>query len=182
MIRSKVTWIIIFHFLFFGKIFTQTEFSDLYITVPEICLVDVEPQIGTISLPLTSPTDAGAGIGAAATDDSRWINYTMSLSPTSNTRMVSAQITGGVVPSGLSLQVSAANYSGSGSGNFGATTGTITLNTTPQSIITGIGGSFTGNGVANGHQLTFNLVVTDYAQMRTSSQSTIEVTYTITEQ
>ncbi|MEM1122441.1 MAG: hypothetical protein AAGJ18_18490 [Bacteroidota bacterium] len=161
---------------------TDTENHDVTFTIPTISLVDVEPATGSITLSLTPPSDAGQALSASSVDQSKWLNYTVSLSPTAAQQLITAQITAGSLPDGLALQLSASNYSGVGSGQLGTPQGSIQLTNLAQPLIGNIGGSFTGNGVANGHQLTYSLVITDYASLQITQSGTVEVTYTITEQ
>ncbi len=79
---------------------------------------------------------------------------------------------------GIALKLLAGTATGGG-GTLGVSTGQKTLTTSPQIIISGIGGAFTGNGVNNGHQLTLATEITNYTQLVQTSSQTITITYTI---
>ena len=159
------------------------EQHDVFFTIPEISIMDIEPDNTIIALTFDLPNEAGAPIGVSAnsTDNTKWINYSSSISPTSSFKNISAQITSGLVPDGVELNLQAGIYGGSGQGVLGTPVGLITLNNTAQNIITGIGGAFTGDGINNGHQLTFSLSIDDYGLLDYDNSSTIEVTFTITD-
>lgn len=156
---------------------------DVFFTIPEIAIVDVEPNNSTVVLTFEQPNEAGAPvtISTNSTDNSKWLNYSSSLSPSATTRNITAQITSGVVPTGVDLRLQTENYSGIGQGVLGNSIGLITLNNTAQNIITGIGGSYTGDGANNGHQLTFSLSIDQYGLLDYDKSATIEVTFTITD-
>lgn len=156
--------------------------EDVFVTIPEIALVDVEPDYNAIPLTFVVPTEAGLPLlsSAVSTDASKWLNYTSAVAP-GETRNISVQITNGALPNGLDLRLLASNYSGSGSGTHGISTGEISLNTTAQTIISGIGGAFTGDGASNGHQLSYILLIDNYQGLNFDANNTIEVMFTITD-
>ena len=161
---------------------SDTDTHDIDFEIPEISLMDIEPNRNTISLSLDAPTEAGSPLTATSDgiDNSKWINYSSSLAPAALTKNITAQITGGTLPSGISLSLQASAYAGTGAGVTGTSTGTITLSNAAQSIITGIGGAYTGNGSGNGHQLTYTLTITDHDALDFDESTTIEVSFTIT--
>jgi hypothetical protein len=156
---------------------------DVMFTIPEIALLDIEPTSSTITLTLEAPIAGGAPVTVSTdgTDNSKWLNYSSSVSPSATTRNISAHITSGSVPSGISLKLQASAYTGIGAGVLGTPIGLITLNNSPQNIITGIGGAYTGDGSTNGHQLTFTLSLENYGLLDNDNSTTIEVTFTITD-
>ena len=165
-------------------IYAQSDMDthDLDFEIPEISLMDIEPNRSTITLALDAPTEAGSPLTAIAdgTDNSKWINYSSSLAPATLAKSITAQITGGTLPGGISLSLQASAYAGSGDGVTGTSAGSITLSGVAQSIITGIGGAYTGNGAGNGHQLTYTLSITDHNALDFDESTTVEVTFTIT--
>jgi hypothetical protein len=82
---------------------------------------------------------------------------------------------------GVNIRIQAAAASGAGGGTLGTSSGLVTLSTTAATIITGIGGAFTGNGPNNGHKLTISLVVNTYANLSAITNIPVVITYTITE-
>ncbi len=144
----------------------------------EVALLDIEPGVTTVSLNAASPSNAGEPL-QGATDNSSWINYTSCVSNTSS-RTVSVELDG-LLPSWLELQVEASAYSGSGQGDLGTSTGIVTLSPVTTEIITGIGGCYTGDGINNGHQLTYRLVITDYSSLVSGGYGPLLVTYTMSD-
>lgn len=140
--------------------------------------MDIEPGSGNISLVITQPSEAGASVTPSSSDNSKWINYT-SGNISSVTRKVMVQITSGTVPAGTALDLTTSTYSGSGAGGtFGTPNSTIQLTNTAQVIITGISSCYTGDGASNGHCLTFSWRITNYANLKTTTASTIVINYT----
>ena len=95
------------------------------------------------------------------------------------TRRITAAVNQ-VIP-GTDIRIQAAAASGSGGGTLGTPSAQTTLTTAAQTIISGIGGAFTGNGTNNGHQLTITLTTNSYANVTARSNTPIVITYTITE-
>ena len=156
---------------------------DVMFTIPEIVLLDIEPNNTSITLTLDQPTDAGAPVTTSTngTNNTKWLNYSSCISPSTTPRTISVQITNGTIPDGLNLTLQASNVSGIGQGVLGTPSGLITPSNTPQILISGIGGAFTGTGSNNGHQLTYSLSIDNYNLLDANNSATIEITYTITE-
>lgn len=153
--------------------------ESISVGLPEIALLDIEPNSSTITLELPSPQEAGDFVTTATSSNAKWINYTSAVA-LGNRRRVTAQLSSGTVPAGTSLKILASNSIG-GAGTLGSTTGTITLNSTPQTILTNIGGAFTENGSNRGHGLTYSLEVTNVELLDVSSSSTVQITFTLLE-
>jgi hypothetical protein len=164
----------------FGQITGQ---ASVTVTLPSLTLLDIEPSSSSFTLSLSNPTEAGnpASTGSAATNNSNWLNYSVALPPVGSLKSVYVQIISGSLPAGTSLSLAASAFSGSGSGTFGSPAGSIVLSTTSQALITGIGRSFTGNGINNGHRLTYTLSVVNYAQLNYSQSSNLQIIYTISD-
>jgi len=158
------------------------------ITVPEIALLDLEATSTAITLAGTAPTEAGLPMtfGAAATNSTIWMNYSSIVSGTS-TRNVTVAITDGTVPTGLKLTALASAASTDGAGTKGTAAATaLTLTATGQSIVTGIGSTYTGDGVNKGRNLTYQLDYangesTDYAALRFDAVPALTITYTLSD-
>jgi len=138
-------------------------------------LVDIEPNSDAINLSLNPPTEAGTS-AISSTNTTKWLNYTSQLrlgDPDLTISVDSNLVIPGV---DLLLDISSAI---NGGGVLGTTVGSITINTTPTVIINGIGGAYTGDGINNGHQLTYSLGTTDYSQVSSLANETIVVTYTL---
>ena len=126
----------------------------LDISIPEVALVDIEGG-ASISYDLTA-NEAGNALASESSDSDLWLNYT-SVVASGATNKITVQIDA-LVP-GVEIGLDVAAYSGtSGEGIMGTAPGTtITLGTEAVDIITGIGSCYTGNGNANGHQLTYDI-------------------------
>ena len=162
------------------------------ITVPQIALLDLEVASGTTDVTLagTAPTEAGLPMtfGTAATNATIWMNYS-SIVKGALLRNVSVAITNGAVPSGLKLTVEASAASSDGKGTLGTASSELTLTNVAQSIVTGIGSSYTGNLASKGRSLTYKLnyatdEATNYAALRyvdIADVSPLTITYTLTD-
>lgn len=148
------------------------------VSLPVVTLLDVEPA-GTLTLNFTAPTEAGQALTAPAANTTKWVNYTSAIASGGLTRRVTASINQ-VIP-GVSIRVQAAAASGAGGGTLGTSSGLVTLSTTAATIITGIGGAFTGTGANNGHRLTISLAVNTYSNLSARTNTPVVITYTITE-
>jgi len=160
-------------------LFAQTTGSkNVSFALPEISFVDIEPS-GSLSLSLIAPNEAGNPIVAPAANKSKWLNYTSAIQTGGGTKHITASISSKIP--GFDIKLSAAAASGSGGGTLGTSTGQITLSTTAQTIISGIGGAYTGDGTNNGHQLTISIVpiVSSYSLIKAQSNTQVQITYTI---
>ncbi len=161
------------------NIFSQTTGNKtIAVTLPVVTLMDIEPT-GAINLNYTAPTEAGNPVTVPVANTTKWINYTSAIAPAGLTRRITASINQ-VLP-GIDIKIQAASASGSGGGTLGTPSGQITLTTSAQTIISGIGGAFTGNGTNNGHRLTITLTTNTYANLTARSNTPVVITYTITE-
>lgn len=145
-------------------------------TLPAMRILDLEGVAPTLTFAV--PIQAGAAI-ADVTSNTSWINYT-SIVASLATNKVSVAITG-TVPAGTTLKVVAAAHAGTGDGTYGTPTAAVTLSTTAQNLITTIGSCYTGDGITNGHQLTYTWSVNpaSYASLVATTGTGITATYTI---
>lgn len=163
----------------FCNIFSQTTGNkSIAVTLPIVTLMDIEPT-GAISLNYTAPTEAGNPVTIPVANTTKWINYTSAIAPSGLTRRITASINQ-VLP-GVDIKIQAAAASGSGGGTLGTPSAQVTLTATAQTIISGIGGAFTGNGTNNGHRLTITLATNTYANLIARTNTPVIITYTITE-
>ncbi|MFS4431577.1 hypothetical protein ACLMCG_18910 [Chryseobacterium sp. S90] len=147
-------------------------------TLPTVTLMDIEPT-GNFTLNFTAPTEAGNPLGNPTPNTSKWVNYTSAIAPGGLTRKITASVN--KIIDGVNIRLQAAAASGSGGGALGTSSGQVTLTTTPVTIISGIGGAFTGNGANNGHNLTISLTTNTYANLLAQANTAIVIVYTITE-
>jgi hypothetical protein len=147
-------------------------------TLPTVTLMDIEPT-GNFTLNFTAPTEAGNALGNPTPNTSKWVNYTSAIAPGGLTRKITASVN--KVIAGVNIRLQAAAATGAGGGTLGTSAGLVTLTTTPVTIISGIGGAFTGNGANNGHNLTISLTTNTYANLIAQANTAIVIVYTITE-
>src|SRR5690554_1585046 len=146
------------------------------ITLPEVALLDIEPNNETIILFLTAPSDAGMPLNNPNVNTTKWINYSSAISSIAPHRTITAEIDQ-EIPS-VSIRLQASNAIG-GNGTLGTSTGQVVLTTSPQTIINGIGGAYTGDGANNGHQLSISAEISNYEQLIPANNQIITITYTI---
>ena len=167
--------IILTTFILSGLLYSQ---ATVTLTLPVVTLMDVEPT-GNITLNFTAPTEAGNPLGNPTPNTSKWINYTSAITSGGATRKITAAVN--QVISGVNIRLQAASASGAGGGTLGTPSAQVTLTTTPVTIISGIGGAYTGNGANNGHRLTISLVPSTYANLAKQDNISVTIVYTITE-
>ncbi|WP_223601578.1 hypothetical protein [Chryseobacterium sp. GVT01B] len=172
LIRSLL---LLVSFILSGVVYSQTTVS---MTLPTVTLMDIEPT-GNFTLNFTAPTEAGNPLGNPTPNTSKWVNYTSAIAPGGLTRKITASVN--KIIDGVNIRLQAAAASGSGGGALGTSSGQVTLTTTPVTIISGIGGAFTGNGANNGHNLTISLTTNTYANLLAQANTAIVIVYTITE-
>jgi len=166
----------------FSNLLSAQSTDDMLVRVKlkRVTLIDIEPNNNLINLPVVAPSEAGSP-AEGNTDDSRWLNYTCCLKSGDADRYITVSLgSSSIIPPGLSLSLTASSYSGTGNGVFGTPSGTLVLSTASQTLISGIRGAFTGNGVSNGHKLTYNLEISDYSQLDFDNSTSIQVVFTIT--
>ncbi|MEN4758708.1 MULTISPECIES: hypothetical protein [unclassified Chryseobacterium] len=166
---------------------TNTDNHTITISIPEVALVDIEPAATkNITLGFTAPTEAGQPIVANAANTTLWLNYSSIKSVADPTRNVSVKLNA-IIP-GIDIHVTAAAATGSGGGTLGTPSAQLTLSAADQTIISGIGSAYTGNGANNGHNLTYALApgsgpggVAVYADLQATATTVATVTYTISD-
>ncbi len=166
---------------------TNTDNHTITISIPEVALVDIEPAATkNITLGFTAPTEAGQPIVANAANTTLWLNYSSIKSVADPTRNVSVKLNA-IIP-GIDIHVTAAAATGSGGGTLGTPSAQLTLSAADQTIISGIGSAYTGNGANNGHNLTYVLApgsgpggVAVYADLQATATTVATVTYTISD-
>ena len=164
-------------FMISGLLYSQ---ATLTFTLPVVTLMDIEPA-GNITLNFVAPTEAGNALSNPTPNTSKWINYTSAITSGGLTRRITAAVNSSPILSAVSIKLQAAAASGAGGGTLGTPSAQVTLTTTPVTIISGIGGAYTGNGVNNGHRLTISLVPNAYASLSAQTNTLVTIVYTITE-
>jgi len=154
----------------------------LGVNIPEVSIIALRSNSSTsISLGLDGPAEAG--LGATNTRDSSiWINYTFVKGKNSRPKAkVYAKISSGSVPTGMSLSVEAKPATSHGKGNKGTSTGEITLTFSDQAIIENIKSANTGKGSNKGHNLVYDLDLSNYSIVNYTAPVVLSITYTIAE-
>ncbi len=174
----------LFFLIWSTPLFAQEQTSsDVSFSIPEVALIDIEPSVNnTIYFEIGAATESGTEpVISNATNETLWINYTSAQSSNSG-RSISAGISSGSVPDGIDVYVRASQYSGTGDGvKFGNRTGRKKLDNTPRKIINSIKNCYTGDGVGNGHLLTFTMEISKLKDLNSASDANFVVTYTLTD-
>lgn len=135
--------------------------------------------LNSVNFEFITPTNAGEALPLLV-DNSKWLNYNISVVPPDPPLSISVQILSGTVFEGLKLTVEASSYFGPGGGSPGTPTGVVNLTNIPQVLIDNIGTCSTGTGANVGHQLNYTISIDNYSQVQ-SSFSTINILYTISQ-
>lgn len=188
--QNKISWILMGCLLLLNhSIFAQPggggssattsgDLIELNITDYSLIQSNNAPVVLTLSTPV-------GGNALMTVTNSDVILKLSSLNPVSTSRQVTSKISSGSVPVGTILKVVSAPCTTTNSGgNLGTVTQAITLSTTDQNIITGIGSCYTGTGIDDGFKLTYTWAPTniaaDYNLIKaTSSNVNITIVYTI---
>lgn len=163
-----------------GSADASSHVHQVAISIPQVSLVNVVDN-APIHLNLKAPAEAG---NQAVTDTATqtWLNYSFIKSTAFRpVNHVYVRIGEGQIPSGLELEVVAEPYTGSGDGDHGQPTGTVSVTTYDQKVVEDIGSSYTGSGVGNGHLLHYHLEISDYSQLDYDQDVTLQLVYTISE-
>jgi hypothetical protein len=169
----------------FAQTDTKTDNHTVGITIPEVALLDLELSTSkdiTMAFTAPSPSEAGNPIVAPANNTSLWLNYSSIVEATGAdvARKVTVK-TSATIP-GVSIKVTAGADAGAGAGTKGTVVaGGVTLTTSDQDLITGVGSCWTDTGTSKGHQLTYALSLTSAATYGSlvAGTTTVTVTYTL---
>ncbi len=155
----------------------DSETHDISININAVALLDI---IDGTQISLTAETTTAGAAPTGNSDTSKELRYTSVIDSGAGTsRNITAEITAGSVPSGLSVTIESS--APSGSGTVGSTAGSVTLSSvSAQSIITGIGSGNTGT--TSGPTLTYQLSVDSIGDLDAANSGTVTVTLTITEE
>lgn len=157
-----------------------TATHQISVTVPPVMIIDLEATSGTtVNLAFGAPTEPGDPVTSTATNNSLWLNYSFIKGSSSQLAKIEASLS--ILVPGYSITLLANEASATGGGTKGSSAtgaGTI-LGLANTEIITGIGSSYTGDGVSNGHQLTYSATLGTYADLIASTTTPVTVTYTI---
>ena len=149
-------------------------------TLSQVAMLDLEPNNSTLTLNLAT-NEAGEKVTMVTANNKKWINFSSAVTSAATPRSISVKIDGGQVPSGIYLKLSTSNYMGIGKGLLGSPARILTLNSTPQTIISNIRGAYTGDGINNGYELTYYLEIFDYKLLDFDESATLSVTLTLSD-
>ena len=163
---------------------TKTDNHTITITIPEVALLDIELAGASknISTTFTAPTEAGLPITGPTTGlNTLWLNYSsiVESAGADMSRTVTVSATS-LVP-GTVLNVSAGTPVVAG-GSGGTPVAITSITATGQTIISGIGSVYTGDGVGAGSNITYSLTAPagTYGSLMAGSTPVI-VTYTLSD-
>lgn len=185
-LKVAITVLILFSLISLRSLAQEnTATHKLNVEVPELALLGLVTEgDGTVGFRSGSTDQAGDELDLSNTNSNRiWINYSSIVSQTTPNRKVIASIQG-EIPKGLTLKVKASEVSGSGKGSLGQSAGEVTLTNEPTDVIVGIGSCYTGNGVNNGHYITYKLEndpASDEYAMAAQQHTSLNVIYTLTD-
>ncbi|PRD54662.1 hypothetical protein [Sphingobacterium gobiense] len=166
---------------------SNTDNHTITISVPEVAIVDIEPAAAkNITMGFTAPTEAGLPLLGPADNSTLWLNYSSIRSTADDSRTVSVRLDAEIP--GIDINVTAAAAAGAGDGTLGTPAAQLTLTAADQVIISGIGSAYTGDGVSNGHNLTYALAfggstggTSNYEDLVAAATVEATVTYTISD-
>ena len=147
----------------------------------EMALLSIAPNNNTVTLNLDSPDFSGQKVKTTSSNNAKWINFTSAIAPNSSPRNLSIRIDDGTVPPGLYLKLNIDNYTGNGKGALGAINNNITLTNNFQTIVSDIGGAYTGYGTNNGYKLTYYLEIYDYKLLNIDNSEILSISLTLTD-
>jgi hypothetical protein len=150
------------------------------IVIPKIALLEIESVPSSdITLTMASPSEAQASI-LSNIDNNLQLNVT-SFFGSGNTRDISAKIESPI--NGLDLKVVSEAHSGSGFGSWGVPQSELILTTADQTLVSGIKSEYKVDGANNGFNLKYTVISNNimYAELASSSENNITVTYTLTQ-
>lgn len=177
--KYKHTILLVLATLMINISFSQTQsMHNVYFNLPEIALLDIEPNTNSIILEFAAPTEPGNKLTPIA-GDTKWINYSATLALAGTPKIITAQIASSTNISGFNIELVVSSYQGNGKGVLGTSVGSVNLSTTAQTIISGIGGCFTRNGANRGHEVQYNATIGDYSIFEIPTTPSMEIIYTI---
>ena len=163
---------------------TNIDFHTVTITIPEVALLDIElAGSKNITTTFTAPTEAGEAIVAPTTGlGSLWLNYSsiVTASGLDMSRTVSVKASGLIA--GTSLNVTAGVPVITGGGTGGSPVAITAITAADQTIISGIGSVWTGDGVNSGSNITYALTApaASYGSL-VAGTTAVTVTYTLSD-
>ncbi|MFO7577198.1 MAG: hypothetical protein R6W66_05670 [Pelovirga sp.] len=158
---------------------SDTEDHSITILVEEVAVLGI---VGSDpSFVVGAPTKGGDAFVVTSTNaDTQYLQYSSIVNPTKE-RKITAKITLGTLPEGVTLQISPETATGGKMGEVGTAVGTISLNSISQNIVTGIKSGYTGIETTDGVKLNYGLALAP-GSLSTTGATNVTVTYTLTEE
>ena len=181
LVKNLIIWVIAL--LIAVPVFSQSEsIVNVRFSVPEIAVVDIEPELNNIAFSVDASSDPGGKpVVQQVSGEPIWINYSSAIRKNGNKRSITAQISDSDVPDGISFYIDASPATAFGSTNQGISAGKVLISTMPKPIITGIGSCYTGDGVNMGHEIKYSIDISDFTKIETVGDQVFTVLYTITD-
>jgi hypothetical protein len=173
-----VTFLMFFHPFLFSQNNTITQ--SFTIVVPQVMLVNAVDASGSPNAITLEMTTSAAGSKLQNATGTTYAQVSSIIAPGQNLRI---QASYDQIPVGTTLQVTGALPSGGNGGGVFGNSNTITLSTTAQDLITGIGSCYTNTGPGDGYKLNWQLSTGSlgtYSSIAATSGFSTTVTLTIT--
>lgn len=158
---------------------TNTATNVVSLGMPEVYLLASNSP--TVNLTLT-PQTAGNAVVSSVSDSTARILIS-SVIAESQPRTMTAAISNGSVPAGTTLKLVARTPNSNFIGTAGTFASEITLSSTNQNLITGIGTCYSGTSADDGYKMryTYGLPTSTsaYDQIRASGGTSITITFTL---
>ncbi|SDW37566.1 hypothetical protein SAMN05444411_101596 [Lutibacter oricola] len=177
---KKIIYIIVLN-SFLGYSQKNVESKNASFKLKEIALLSIEPNNSTVMLNLGSPDFSGDKVKTTSVNNEKWINFTSAISNSSSKRNLLVKIEDGNIPNGIELKLKTDNYTGNGKGQLGVKTNIVSLNKSSQTIISDIGGAYTGSGTNNGYKITYLLDIYDYKLLNRNNSQVLTISLTLTD-
>jgi hypothetical protein len=161
-------------FLLAGQIRSATTVtSAVSVSFASFCLMAVTSS--SVALTISNPATPGS-VPSNATSAGSYAQYSSTVASGVTRRITAAWAFGNAAPAGCELKLRATPASGQGS-----SAGQITVSSTAQNIVTGIGGCATGTGATNGAQLGYTLNIVTMTSLVANESKSASITLTLTD-
>lgn len=171
----------------FNGAFAQDSNNDNHtvtITIPEVALLDIEPAGSkNFSMLFIAPTEAGLGITAPAANATLWLNYSSIVTAAAPDNIRTVSVKSSTPIPGVGIAVTAGTpVMATGAGTGGTAGPAVTLTTTDQGIISGIGSCYTGDGAGAGSNVSYGITAAPAAYaLLVAGATPVTVTYTLSD-
>lgn len=158
----------------FADVQTDSATATVTMQIDEIAVLNVTGNPGTLTI--IAPGTGGA-TPSNPSDDSTYLQYTSTV-PSGVRQITAGWEASDTAPAGCSLKLEATP---SGGTNEGSTAGQITVSSSQQAIITGIGSCATGTLGTDGAQLTYTLSLDTMTSLIANESQVVTITFILTD-